>query len=1117
LLSRWEARRAHVVSIQSINTICGILTPRERDILIRVSQGLPNKLIARGLEISPETVKSHIKSIFLKLAVSTRAEAVSRSKSLGSAWARSHREAMTDTTEASDFQIDIANLCVWRWNGSAVAERLDLPPKTFDVLRYLAENAGRLVSHDELLTALWRDVHVQPEVVKSHILAIRNALGDNSSSPRFIETQRGRGYRFIGPINGFAATRESAEAVAEPSLLVGRAERLQMLQTLLQRAAAGERQAIFVSGEPGIGKTALVQAVIAQPRLIAGLVVAQGHCIEGFAGIEPYYPILEALGELCSGPSRTATVRAIMKLAPAWAAQMAELRTEQRESPPLPIDVARSRMVREGANLLEALAAEQPLLLVLEDLHWADFATVDLLSALCRRRSASKLMLIVTYRNEELGSARHPLQQMAHDLAVRKYCHEIELGPLPELAIAEILAGGLDGVPAPGGFTQLIKERSGGNPLFIELILEFLQQHGMAERVDRRWQLLAPIGKPATVTPPTLRRILEAQLDRMPDTARRVLEAASVAGLRFDTAMAAPAAEMDEQSFEAICEELSRNSSTIRQGDLAILPDGDLVRAYAFKHAVFRQVLYDRIGPARRAYLHRAIGDRLEEIYPPDKRGELAIPLAQHFAAARDWPRALDYLRSALRVANSRFARRDALLILDHAAELAANVPDGVRTAAELEFLERRGAIQAATHDPKARDTYAQLAEKAGQYGHLDVQCRALLSLSYVISWNDLGSSRLALEQALALSEKQSDPIQRDGTRVLAYVRRLWGFGWNWDDARRCEEALARLRTCGDSLSVARAELNFSMVCLVSTRYQEALNLMESAYQLLCETPQTEVEADLARAFWVRHVGVPWARFSLGEFGAAWKEFDASIASFEKSDDPSAVRSFQVYRGVLRFYMMDFEGVLQDCVPAAHGPSEDNSAPPVPVLPVERRIALIFGGLAKAGLENHSAALDSFRAAEAEMERQPAQLDWYWRLPLEWGMVSLLIFNGDRSTTLARAKHLCDLAAQTSERTWQALAWEAHARAALAFGDVAEAIDHVGKALAACAGVQVPLAELRVQATSATAYKAAGDAARARRHTRLGETIRKRLAESLSEGHPLRQRFEHRSGLLLAV
>lgn len=1023
---------------------------------------------------------------------------------------------MTDMAETSAFWIDVANLCVWRRNGAAVDERLDLPPKTFDVLRYLVENEGRLVSHDELLTALWRDIHVQPEVLKSHILAIRNVLGDKSSSPRFIETLRGRGYRFIGSINGFASTRDSSEAVTEPGFLAGRAEPLSMLQTSLRRAVAGERQAIFVSGEPGIGKTALVQALIAQARHTAGLVVAQGQCIEGFGGIEPYYPVLEALGGLCAGPSRAATVHALMKLAPAWAAQMAELRTEQHEIPPLPIEVARSRMVREGASLLEALAVERPLLLVLEDLHWADFATVDLLSALCRRRAATKLMLIVTYRPEELGSARHPLQQMAQELAARKYCREIGLGPLPEPAIAAILAGGQAGVPVTEEFTQLIKERSGGNPLFIELILEFLQQRGIAERVDRRWQLLAPVGAPTTVTPPTLGRILEAKIDKMPEAARRVLEAGSVAGLRFDTAMAAPAAEMDEQSFEAICDEFSRNSCSIREGELVTLPDGELVRAYVFRHAVFRQVLYDRIGPSRRARLHRAIGDRLEEIHPPDQRDELAVPLAQHFAAARDWPRALDYLRSALHLANRRFARREALVILDYAAELAANLPDGARAAAEFEFLERRGAIQAATHDPKARDTYTRLAENAGQRGHVDIQCRAFLELAYVIGWIDLAGSRPALDQALALSEKLSDPIQSDVTRVRAYVRRIWGFGWNMDDARRCEEALARLRTSGDSLSIARAELYFSMVCMVSTRYRESYDLLESAYRLLSGTPRHEVEADLARAFWIRHVGAAWSLYALGDFGAAWKEYDESIAAFEKSGDATAVRSFQVYRATLRFYAMDFEGVLQDCSSTGQGPSDDGAAS-IRVLPVERRIALIFGGLAKASLGDTQTALDGFRAAEAEMERQPAHLDWYWRLPLEWGRVNLLIAGGDRSTTLARAKHLCDLAAQTSEHMWQALAWEARARAALAFGDVAAAIDHVAKAVAACAGVQVPLAELRVQATSAIAYAAAGDTASATWHARQGETIRKQLAQSLSEEHPLRRQFEHRSGLLLGI
>src|SRR5579859_7898506 len=130
---------------------------------------------------------------------------------------------MAEVTEGSSFRLDLVNLCLWRKDATGADERLDLTPKTFDVLRYLVENTGRLVTHDELLTALWRDVHVQPEVLKSHILAIRNALGDKSSNPKFIETQRGRGYRFIGQMAGLTPPAAKPEAalgapLTEPAL-----------------------------------------------------------------------------------------------------------------------------------------------------------------------------------------------------------------------------------------------------------------------------------------------------------------------------------------------------------------------------------------------------------------------------------------------------------------------------------------------------------------------------------------------------------------------------------------------------------------------------------------------------------------------------------------------------------------------------------------------------------------------------------------------------------------------------------------------------------------------------------------------------------------------------------
>ncbi|MDB5394416.1 MAG: transcriptional regulator, putative ATPase, winged helix family [Rhodospirillales bacterium] len=1021
--------------------------------------------------------------------------------------------------EMASFRIDLDNLCLWRNSGAGPDERLNLPPKTFDVLRYLVENTGRLVTHAELLTALWPDVHVQPEILKSHILAIRTALGDDSSSPKFIETQRGRGYRFIGQIAGLAPPDAKPEAALDLGVFAGRAEPMRDLLALYEQMSSGQLCVVFISGEPGIGKTTLVEQFLVRVRGSAGLVEAQGHCIEGFAGVEPYYPIFEVLRKLFNAADRRRVIRALREFAPSWASQIPDqISTGQRTAlhePALPD--ARTRMVREACDLFEAIATEHPLVLVLEDLHWADFATIDFISALCRRRSPARLMLIGTYRLEDLKIARHPLKQMTQDLAVHKYCSEIELTPLSATAVAEILADDREDKLVSQEFIQFISDRTEGNPLFMRLTLDYLLERGDASRTPHGWRLLAPHAKLSSEAPPSLTRLIAAKIEGMTDEQRRVLEVASVAGLRFDPATTMRAADMDEQSFEAVCEDFVRNTSIVHREELLILPRGGLARCYAFNHAVYRQVLYDGIGQSRRSFLHRVIADRLEEIYPPDQRGDLATRLAQHFASAREWPRALIYLRSALRVATIRYARRDALAILDLASELAANLSETDRTSAQIEFLERRASIQAATHDAKARETYTQLAAKAGQHGDIDTQCRALIGLAYVVGWHDLGHSLEVLNQVLALCEKQSDPIQQDVVRMSAYARLLWGVGWNRTYARECEEAFTRLRNDSDRLTAARAQMSFGMVCLVSTRYREAHDLVGGSYRLLCESPENVVGIDLAQAAWMRHIGRPWALFSLGQFGDSLTEFDASIAAFESVDDPSAARAFQVYRGVMLFHAMDFEGVLRDCKPIAARPSSDNTASPIRILPVDRRIALIFSGLAELGLGNNLAALDDFRTAEGEMERRPAHLDWYWRLALEWGMVGVLITEGGHVAARARAKLLCDLAERTDERTWQALAWEARARAALSRGDSAEAIEHVAKALAACEGVQVPIAEWRVHATSAIIYKAVGDHRRARQHSQLGAAVRKRLADSLPKDHPVRLKFEQRSGALAEV
>jgi hypothetical protein len=511
-------------------------------------------------------------------------------------------------------------------------------------------------------------------------------------------------------------------------------------------------------------------------------------------------------------------------------------------------------------------------------------------------------------------------------------------------------------------------------------------------------------------------------------------------------------------------------------------------------------VLYDQIGETRRAFLHLEIGERLEELHPPDQRPTFAMQLAMHFDAARDWPRTLVYLRSALHVATSRLARRDALAILDRADELAAKLPDKERKQAELEFLERRATLLAAGHDLQAQNAYRTLVRRAANYGDIDAQIRALLGLSYVVSWHDLERSLISLDDVIVLCESLAEPLKQDTARVTAYSRRIWGSGWNRDHARYCEEALLRLQNHGDHLAAARAQINFSMVCILSTRYRESYDLVSNGYRLLRDAWESHDQTDLARATWMHHVGVPWSLLSLGEFGKALVAFDTSIAAYRWNGDDAAAQSLTIYRCVLLFHAMAYDDVISTCAPVALDVARqcvEGRVSEFQVLPLEQRISLIFCGLAEEALGHPETALSHFSYAEEQMACRPVHLDWYWRLALQWGLVNAHTAMDDGAAARRHAVRLCELASQTDEHAWQALAWEGQARVALLNDERSDAVTAIQKALAACEDFHIPIAEWRVHATASAVFRAIEDSHREANHAQLSAAAKARLLDKL--------------------
>src|SRR5229473_5356849 len=250
--------------------------------------------------------------------------------------------------------------------------------------------------------------------------------------------------------------------------IVGREPALAELGGYLTRAQSSERQVVFITGEAGIGKTALADEFERRARADApGIRIAHGQCVEGYGGLEAYYPVLEAVGQLCRGPEGESVVRILAKQAPTWLVQFPALvNSKQREMLERQIlGATRERMLREIGEALETITSERPLLLVLANLHWADASTVDFISAMARRRAPARLMLIGTYRPAGVKSGEHSLEAVKQDLLVHQLCHESALQPLEEADVAEYLASEAGDGPVPEGLAKLIYRHTEGNPL----------------------------------------------------------------------------------------------------------------------------------------------------------------------------------------------------------------------------------------------------------------------------------------------------------------------------------------------------------------------------------------------------------------------------------------------------------------------------------------------------------------------------------------------------------------------------------------------------------------------------------------------------------------------------
>ena len=456
---------------------------------------------------------------------------------------------------------------------------------------------------------------------------------------------------------------------------MGRESALTRLGDALSKTLLGQRQVVFVTGEAGIGKTTLIDAFQQTAGRRANLRVIRGQCVEGFGGKEAYYPVLEALGQWVREAGGGPVVQALPKQAPTWLIQFPSLiKAEQREALQKEIlGATRERMVREICEALETLTAQDPLVLVLEDLHWVDPSTLDFISALARRRGPAKLLLLGTYRPADVIISQSPLKALKQDLVIHNLSHEVSLERLEELDVAKYIRGKFVDGDFPAGFASLIYRRSGGNALFMVTILQDIVKKGLLAQVDGKWTLAAPIETLAQSVPETLDQLIDAQFQQLSAVEQRVLRSASVAGERFSAWAVSTAAGIDPGEIEDVCEGLVAKLQFIKCSGIKEQANGEISAHYDFLHSLYREVLYGRLSEGARSKLHLLLAQRLKSFCDPCEQ-ELATELALHFEGGRDYQQAIRYLILASENAAGRFAYQDSLEILRHALGLAAKL-----------------------------------------------------------------------------------------------------------------------------------------------------------------------------------------------------------------------------------------------------------------------------------------------------------------------------------------------------------------------------------------------------------------------------------------------------------
>ena len=390
-------------------------------------------------------------------------------------------------------------------------------------------------------------------------------------------------------------------------------------------------------------------------------------------------------------------------------------------------------MLRELGDLLERLSTHSPMVLLLEDLHWADPSTIDLVRLLGGRVERQRLLLIGTFRPEELDLSKHPLKNCRREMQAHRQCDEIALGRFSRIQVSLLVDAHFTPNVFPAELTTLIHRKTEGHPLFASSLLQYLLERGSIGDADGKWTVTREVSGMDLDVPETAAGMIRRKLDALDEEDRRTLQYAAIEGEEFTSVVVAALLGADELDLEEKLDRLCRVYHLVHAVGEEELPDGTLATRYRFTHVLYQQFLYMDVLARRRVLLHRRVGEELLKRHA-DQAPRVAAQLAMHFERGRDFGRAIQYLAHAGDNATALYGYAEADGYYSHALGLIERLPSEERSFQTLNLYHKRGLVRfALSRFDDAVDDLTKMTHRARLAESPALECNALNALSHVL------------------------------------------------------------------------------------------------------------------------------------------------------------------------------------------------------------------------------------------------------------------------------------------------------------------------------------------------------------------------------------------------